>query len=391
MIRVTTRYLASTFIPPFVIGFVFFIAFLNTFYMLRIIDLIVTKGVEISIVLGMVLNLSVTFFSLAAPLSAFFATLYTLNKLSDDSEIIAMRSFGITKFKIYLPFFLVSILIAMTIVSLDSNYIPKANSNFKNTILKLTSRGMLTSIQSGQFFTDIPNATLFAEEVSNEGNNFRNVFIHVRDKKSSEQRIIFSGHGSLIKIYADEWHAPSLRMHLTDGNIVKLNPSGEQIEKVLFNEYDFPIFSADFASEMLDKDSMKTNRELKKAIEKRKNDYIFKNRVPPANPDEVNERKNDRHLIIKSQIEFYARFITFPQIILFVLLGFSLGIKNARGGGGNNTIRAILILLGYYGIYFLSLSLAQKELLSATVASFAPSVILTCIAIYYFKKLDWVS
>ncbi|MBC7430265.1 MAG: LptF/LptG family permease [Bacteriovorax sp.] len=390
MFKVTTRYLAATFIPPFVVGFIFFVAFLNTFYMFRIIDLIVTKGVEISIVLGMVLNLSVTFFSLAAPLAAFFATLYTLNKLSDDSEIIAMRSFGITKFKIYFPFLLVSLTIALMIVSLDSNYIPKANSNFKNTVMKLTSKGMLTRIQSGHFFTDIPNATLFAEGVSTEGDNFTNIFIHVKEKSSGEERIIFANHGSLIKLYADGWHAPSLRMHLTEGNIAKLSISGEQIEKILFHEYDFPIFSADFASEMLDKDSMKTNRELKNAIEKRQKDYVFLERTPPANPEEVNSRKNARHLITKSRIEYFARFITFPQIVLFVLLGFSLGIKNVRGGGGNNTIRAIIILLGYYGLYFLCLSFAQKELISATVASFAPSVILTCVAVYYFKKLDWV-
>ena len=96
----------------------------------------------------------------------FFATIFTLNKMSEDSEIIAMRSFGMTKFKIYLPFLVVSLMLALTINSLYSVFIPKANAAFKNTIVKLTSSGMLSSIKSGQFFTDIPNATLFAEYVS---------------------------------------------------------------------------------------------------------------------------------------------------------------------------------------------------------------------------------
>ena len=390
MLKVTTRYLAANFIPPFLIGFVFFVAFLITFYMFRIISLIVNKGVEIGTVLSMVLNLSVSFFPLAAPLAVFFATIYTLNKLSEDSEIIAMRSFGITKFKIYLPFFLVSLLIGITIFSLNTVYIPKANANFKNTIVKLTSTGMLTSIKSGQFFTDIPNATLFAEGVSEDGDNFSEVFLHVKDKSSVEQRIIFAKKGSLIKLFADEWHAPSLRLHLTDGNIVKINTDGDQVEKVLFQEYDFPIFNSDMASTMLDKDSMKTSSELIKTIEARQKDYTYVSRNPPKNQEEINSRKEAKKSIVKSQIEFYGRFITLPQIMLFVLLGFTLGIKKGRGGGSGNSIRAIIFLLSYYGVYFFLLSMAQRGFIGAALASFTPSVLLFFIAIYYFKKLDWV-
>lgn len=338
----------------------------------------------------MVLNLSVSFFPLAAPLAVFFATIYTLNKLSDDSEIIAMRSFGITKFKIYLPFLIVSLLIGGTIFALSSVYIPKANGNFKNTIVKLTSTGMLTSIKSGQFFTDIPNATLFAESVSEDGDNFEEVFLHVKDKENVEQRIIFANKGSLIKLYASTTQAPSLRLHLTDGNIIKLNSEGDQIEKILFREYDFPVFSAELTSSMLDKDSMKTNAELDTLIKTRQRDYAYNERTPPQNDTEKNSRAEARKSIVKSQIEYFGRFIVIPQIVFFVLLGFSLGIKKGRGATSGNSVRAIIILLGYYGIYFFGLSLAQRGVLDATLASFAPSVLLALISIYYFKKLDWV-
>lgn len=390
MIKVTTRYLASNFIPPFVIGFVFFVAFLITFYMFRIISLIVTKSIEIGVVLEMVLNLSVSFFPLATPLAVFFATIYTLNKLSDDSEIIAMRSFGMTKFRIYLPFLIVSLLIGGTIFSLNSVYIPKANANFKNTILKLTSTGMLTSIKSGQFFTDIPNATLFAEKVSEDGDNFEEVFLHVKDKDSVEQRIIFANQGSLIKLFADAKTAPSLRLHLTDGNIVKINAEGDQIEKILFHEYDFPVFSSEMSGSTLDKDSMKTNSELESVIEARRKNIVYVERNPPKNDLEKKDRKEARKSLTKSQIEYFGRFIVVPQIAFFVLLGFSLGIKKGRGATSNNSIRAIIILLSYYGLYFFFLSLAQRGVLSAPLASFTPSVLLGLISIYYFRKLDWV-
>ena len=386
MLKVTTRYLASAFIPPFVLGFVFFVAFLITFYMFRIIGLIVNKGVDVLTVLTMVMNLSISFFPLATPLAAFFATIYTLNKLSEDSEIIAMRSFGLSKNRIYAPFLITSLLIALTVNSLYSVFIPKANAAFKNTIVKLTSAGMLTSIKSGQFFTEIPNATLFAEEVTEDGNNFKGVFLHVLDKKRLEQRIIFAQSGSLIKIYADQWHAPDLRLHLNEGNIVKMNESGKEVEKVLFKEYDFPVYNSDFAAALLEKDSMKTNDELIKIIATKKEN--FKNAV--LNKKTTNETHELKLTYFRTQVELYSRYVVFPQILLFVFLGFSLGIKRGRGSGGGKSAQALIVLVSYYILYFFLVSMSQRGSIDPMLANFAPSILLLIIAARYFRKLDWI-
>ena len=367
-------------------GFVFFVAFLITFYMFRIIGLIVNKGVDLITVLTMVMNLSVSFFPLAAPLAAFFATIYTLNKLSEDSEIIAMRSFGLTKIKIYLPFLICSLMIALTVNSLSSVFIPKANAAFKNTVIRLGSAGMIDSIKSGQFFTDIPNATLFAEEVTDDGNNFKEVFLHLSNKEQSEQRIIFANTGSLIKIYADEWHAPSLRLHLKDGNIIKLNPTGEQVEKVLFEEYDFPVFNSDIATTMLDKDSMKSNSELSRLIEQRKQEF---EKAAAEKKLEPNEIKNLKLNFFRTKVELMSRYATVVQIVLFIFLAFSLGIKRGRGGGGHGTAKALIILIGYYAVYFFLISLAQKAVLDPMVANFAPSILFAFVGLYFYRKLDW--
>lgn len=386
MLKVTTRYLASSFIPPFILGFIFFVAFLITFYMFRIINLIVNKGVDVMTVLTMVVNLSVSFFPLATPLAAFFATIYTLNKLSEDSEIIALRSFGITKLRIYMPFLVTSLLVSMTIHSLYSVFIPKANAAFKNTIVKLTSAGMLTSIKSGQFFTDIPNVTLFAEDVTSDGNNFKEVFLHVIDKNKLEQRIIFAETGSLIKIYADLWHAPSIRLHLNKGNIIKMDELGTQVEKILFKEYDFPVFNSENVTTMLDKDSMKTNSELVTIIEKKKINYN-EAILTKKNAAETLELKKTFY---RTQVELYSRYATVPQILLFVFLGFSLGIKRGRGSNGNSSAQALIILVGYYIVYFFLIGLAQKALLDPGIANFGPSVLLLCVAFWFYKKLDWI-
>lgn len=350
-------------------------------------SLIVDKGVEVTTVLNMLMNLSLYFFPLAAPISAFFATIFVLSKLSEDSEIIAMRSFGINKFQLYMPFLILSLSIGFALNSLSSILIPRANADFKNTVVKLTSSGMLTSIKSGQFFTDIPNATLFAQSVSEDGNGFKNVFLHVNEKKTSEQRIIFAKSGTLIKIYADDWHAPSLRLHLKDGNIIHVNKGMDRVEKVLFEEYDFPIFNTDFATQMLAKDSMKTNQELDELIAKKEREYQTAIQQKKSSDEILNLKKS----LFKTQNEYYSRLILFWQIVLFVFVGFTLGIKKGRGKGKNNTATAALMLIGYFVIYFLLLSISQKGSLSPLLASNLPSLFLLFFGIKFFKDLDWAT
>jgi len=391
MLKVTTRYISSQLIPSFVVGFVFFVSFLITFYFFRIISLIINKGLDLLTVSEMVFNLAVSFFPLASSLSIFFSIIYTMNKLSEDSEIIAMRSFGLTKYQIFKPILAISFITALTIFSLNSVLIPRANGEFKNTIVRLTSTGMLSSIKSGLFFTDIPNVTLFAVNVSEDGNGFKDVFLHLNDKQNDEQKIIFAKTGTLIKIFADGWHAPSLRLHLGNGSIHYASKDGKKTEKVLFKDYDFPVFNSEFASLMLDKDSMKTSRELKEIIKERKEnlkrveDQLSKNVKFEKDPN-VNELRKTLH---KSENEYFARIVTPIQIILFSILAFSLGIKKNRGTQKSNTLIAFSYLLSYFALHFFLVGLAQKGKLLPIIGNFIPLIVLSGACIYLFKKLDW--
>lgn len=338
------------------------------------------------IIISMVGNLGISFLPLATPLSSFFATYYSLNKLSEDSEIIAMRSFGTTKLRIYIPFLIISLLISVTITSLYSVLIPKADAAFNNTIVRLTSAGMLASIKAGQFFTSIPNVILYAKDVSSDGSTFNNVFINLIDKKNSHQRIIFARSGSLIKVYADPGHAPSLRLHLNEGSIVKMDERGTQLDKILFKEYDFPVFNSEGAMTLVHYDTMKTNSELLKNIKQKKinyNDAV----AAQINTSELLELKKT---LYRTQTELCVRYVALPQILLFMFLGFSLGMKHIRGSSRSNSAKAIIIIVCYYVVYFYLLSLAHAAVLNPFIAIFGPSLLFFMIALRSYKKLDLI-
>ena len=383
MIKVTTRYLASHFVPPFLLGCIFFVSFLITYYMFRLINILVSKDVELASTAMLLFNLSVSFLPLAVPLSAFFATIFCLNRFSEDSEIIALRSFGFTRFQSYKPFLIVSLAIAVGVFGLYRTLIPRANVDFKNSIVRLTSSGMLTSIKPGQFFTEIPGATLFTDEVSEDGNSFKNVYIYLKNNGSPSEKIIMAKKGALLKISADKWSVPIVRLNLIDGNIINWEKDKNQIEKLLFKEYDFPVISGQTGSMGADKDSMKTNRELLEIINEKKQQL--------KNAKAGEEKKSALISLNKTKTEFYSRFLIMFQIVLFIFVGFTLGIKKRRGPVSNNTAFGIMMIIGYYAIYFGALSLSNKGKVSPELANLLPLFILFISGIYFYRKLDWAS
>ena len=382
MLKLAQRYLAVNFIAPFTMSLFFFVAFLLTFQLFRIIKIVISKGVEWSLVFELMGHIAISFVPMAVPLSCLFATIYTLNKLSDDSEIVAMRSFGMTKSKLFLPFFVVSLFIGACIYSLNNKVIPASKTQFKNTIVRLTSRGVLTDIKEGQFFTEVAGVTLFADTVIDKGKKMYNVFIQQEGKGNLLEQVVTAQEGALIKIKNDEWSVPSVRLHLTDGTIVKrFKDTNKDLEKILFKEYDFPLASGGAINHFVTKDGMRTNSELRTYIHEA---------TKLAKKKNLSWKDKERSMA-KTKLELWSRINTPVQCIVFVLLGFALGIKHGRGKSKNTSGRALIVLLSYYTIFFLGVSFARKGIVPAYVVVFSPTILAAIVGAYFYKKLDWAS
>ncbi len=376
MKTIIQKYLGSSFIIPFVVSSIFFVSFLLTFQLFRITKLIVNKGVPLGAIFELLGHISISFLPLAIPLSVLFAAIFTLNKISGDSEFIVMRSFGLSKGKILFPFIILSIMIGLITLSLNQSIIPHSKKEFKKAIILLTSKGFLADIKAGRFFTSIPNVTLFAERVEDKGKTLFDVFIHNSAKNKGQENTIYAKKGTLVKTNVNKWGHSSLRLVLQDGNIIKSTKNKKQIEKILFTTYDFPISDGDIGAGLVTKNSMRTSGELYKLI--------------TLSDIDKQARQITKKEAIKTKLEFWTRINTPVLCVVFVLLGFVLGIKNTRGRSMNSGLLCMMILVIYYTLYFIGISIARNGVLPAEIAVFLPTLIGFGIGIYLFKKLEWV-
>ncbi|MCK5884632.1 MAG: LptF/LptG family permease, partial [Bacteriovoracaceae bacterium] len=261
MLKIPQKYLIINFIPPFLVSLFFWVSFLIIFQLFRIIGVVINKGVDVWVFLSIIGNIALSFFPIAVPLSIFFAVFFCLNKFSEDSEIIAMRSFGMTRFDLFKPFLITGIFLALGMMALVQNIIPNANRQYRNSVILLTSRGMMNEIKKGEFFTDIPKVILFAEDVTNKGNHLHNVFIQTKGEAGKGERIIFAQEGILKKIVPKkDFGFPEVRLLLKNGSIFQ--GKGDNTNTVYFKDYDYPVISGGLQYHTIYRNTMMSSGEL---------------------------------------------------------------------------------------------------------------------------------
>ncbi len=347
-----------------------------TFQLIKITNLLSSQNVDTGRVIELFMQIAATLIPLALPLGLLFASIYGINKLCQNSEYIAMRSFGLSNFKIYFPVLVLSMVLALWVFLMNQNYIPESKRNFRLTVHQLKSKSFISELKSGRFFTQIPNVILFAKEIEQETLKMSEVFI--KFIKNGNEKVISSKQGFLKFRDTDNPFTTDLMLELYNGSIVTKNQdSKEQLEKILFGTYKFNVFNKDNFYDVNNKASAMTGSQLR----------MFMN----LSEDELKERSSSLKEQNKARIEYFNRFNTALLCLIFPFIGFCLGISSQRGRSRNIAANTLGILIIYYAFYFAMIGFAKKSQVPASVAVFIPSLLLVGIGAFFAKRLRWLA
>src|SRR5260370_34451124 len=125
--KILLRYLIAEVVPPVFLGLLAFTSVLLVARMLKLIELVVTRGVpflQVGKLFGLILP---TFLEMTVPMAFLLAILLGLGQLSNDQELFAMKASGISPTKILWPMTCMGLLIAIstlffTLYSLRASY-----------------------------------------------------------------------------------------------------------------------------------------------------------------------------------------------------------------------------------------------------------------------------
>ena len=174
--RLVDRYLLKELFPPFFLALTVFTLIMLTDRALRLTELVILKGVDISTVGLLFLYILPSFFAVTVPMAVLVAVLIAFGRLSAESEITAMAASGVSLGRLVPSVFSFCLIGAAITLWIMLSLLPAGNQAFKETMFQVVKTKATVGIHEGVFNDAFDGLVLYAQGVEG-GNRLRGIFI----------------------------------------------------------------------------------------------------------------------------------------------------------------------------------------------------------------------
>lgn len=195
---------------------------------LRFVEMIVNRGLSISVFLQLTSLLLPSFLTIIIPISLFFVIVFSYNKLIQDRELIVMRSAGLSQWALAKPALGVALLSTCVCYFLTLFYLPYSYQQFKELQFSIRNDFSSVLLQEGSF-TDLDGLTVYVREVGRD-NELLGILVH-DSRDPDAQTTMMAKHGALLR--TDE----GPRIVLLDGNRQEVNAEDGTMSILYFDRY----------------------------------------------------------------------------------------------------------------------------------------------------------
>lgn len=154
-------YVFRRFFTLFLMTFLICIFILLMQFLWKHFEELVGKGIGINI-LGEFFTYSIfTLVPLALPLAILLASLMTFGNMGENFELTAMKSAGISLFRIIRPLIIFISFVSIGALYFSNNILPKAQTKLWTLVISLKQKSPELDIPSGEFYTGINGVNLY--------------------------------------------------------------------------------------------------------------------------------------------------------------------------------------------------------------------------------------
>ena len=301
------------------------------------------------------IHLSTSFLPIILPMSLLFSVLMTYGRLNQESELVAMKSLGLSSWSLALPGFFMAFLCFVFSAYTSFELGPKGNRKFEVMINDVGQQKVGLSLREGVFSSGYFDLVIYANKVDSKNDEMWDVFIYDERNPNSPLTII-ARHGRILQKKTPQGNAALLR--LENGNIHKTNNA--TYTKVDFDTYDINLFDPYEMSEKKKSLPSYTLSDIQTELE---------------NPEIKPELKT------QLQIEFHRRWALSVACFVFALLGYILGSRgHRRSAKSGGFVLCLGIILSYWILYVTMEGVAKNGVIPVGVAIWSVNVLFFIVA-----------
>lgn len=291
---------------------------------LRLVEMVVNKGVPLGEMLRLFLCLMPAFLVITLPLSFLLGTLLGFGRLSADGEIIALKSSGVSLYGLLRPALALALIFSGATFALTLWAEPAGNASFRTLLFQIASSRASVGIQPRVFNDEFDGLVLYADGVDDHTGLMEGLFIS-DERMDKAPATVTASRGRLIS----DPKALSLTLRLENGAIHRRPADArESYQTIHFASYDINLNMGQ---------KLAANERPRKAKE-----MSLAELLEAADREGATPRQRDL------LAEVHRRFTLPLAPLLFALMAVPLGIQNQRSGRGGGFAVGLAVFLLYY-------------------------------------------
>jgi len=357
--KLLDRYIFAELLPPFCISLLALCFVMLTKELLRLVELLVSKGVGFAAVFKVFLHLLPSFLVLTLPIAGIIASITAFSRLSYDKELVAMRAAGLSLLRLSAPVFVFSCLVFVLTLTLSQWGQPWTSVSLKKLALNLLRDQLTLALDKGVFNEPVPKMIMYVSDSQN-GDSARGIFIS-DERVREEAKIIVANSYVLL----NDLGSNQLGIRLLNGTIHNRPYDLEQYHQVSFSTYDLRV---------------SLDQSLYASAEERPSREALLQKLEETNWTDAGA--------LRRLMESYKD-LAFPTAsLIFGMLGVPVGIVSKRSGRVGGFAVGVMIVVVYYVLNVLCEFFVTTLILPPFAGAWAPNGVFLFLGIALFHRVN---
>ena len=359
------RYILHEMAGPFLIALGAFIFVLLMGSILKIVDLIVSRGVGLTEVFRIIVYMAPEVLSWAIPMALLIAGLACFSRLSGDMEIEAVKAGGVSLYQILPPIVLASILGMSLSLYMTFEAAPWGAYAFRMMSFRLLHERIAVAFKEGVFNEIGSNFVVYADRIRFDEGLMENVFIHDQRSTGVPNQII-AKKGSFGRRGKD---SGLLFLALEDGAIYLSSLKEGRVQRISFDRYEVRL--------NLNPGARGGSLERVRKRELDAGTLLYWIRYPHG------PEKYHRTLIF----EFHRRLATSVMCLVFGFLSLPLALQTRPRGRSHGFFLGMLVITLYYILFSAGLTLTKNAAPAFGIAAiWATNVLFGALSVFILVR-----
>ncbi len=308
MIKLLDRYILRQFFTAALVSMAGFIIIYIAVDLMEKLDKFLDHHVPFPIVVEYYVNFTPQIIALILPVCLLLGSLFATGRMSMASEIVAMRSGGISLYRLMAPFVVASMLLCGAAVYFNGWILPRANVKVEEIIRDRVHEDLISSQQMDMYLQDSPSRIVSMADYSWVQKRGTKVSIQDFDPKDITRMV------SRIDATVILWDSTRNEWHLTDAvqRTFQTDTTAETIRALSAQESyrRFSFTPNELKDRLLKMDEM-TNSELKRRIE-------------------LKQRSGQD--VAQDRVDYQSKYALAFSSLIVVLFGVPFASRKKRGG-----------------------------------------------------------